>query len=297
MRICVAGLGAMGSSLARRLVSKGFSVVLYNRTVEKAKKLAEELGVEFVDTPSRCAEQCDVVTIFVSDDEAVLNVVLPPNGLVSTDLSGKIVVNMSTITVNTSLMVKKLVESAHGRYVEAPVLGSVSEVLEGQLLTIVAGDREAVDRLEPMLKAISRRIVYVGEVPRAMILKLAVNQLNHYIAAGFAETLAFVELYGIELDTLKSILEDTWMKCVVKKFWHRMVEGMKSVRFRLELAAKDLQCFVESARRLGLETIATAGAVQRFLEAVSAGWRDHDYTQIGRYLVEKSKRVREERRL
>ncbi len=292
MRVCIVGLGNMGSSLARRLSSKGYQLVLYNRTLLKAIELSKELGVEYTKSPCRCSERSDVVAIFVSDDDALLDVLLQPSGICE-GVKDKVVINMSTVGIATTVRAKNLVENAGGRYLEAPVFGSVSEVLEGKLLTLVAGDEQYVNTVMPILRDISKEVLYVGPVPNAMVLKLAVNQLNHFIAAGFAETLAFVELYGVDLELLRKVLEGLWMKCIAEKFWQRMVEGMVGVRFRLELAAKDLQCFVESARRIGLDTVATSGALQRLQEGVASGYMGRDYTQIGRLLLERARKLRE----
>jgi len=282
----------MGSSLAQRLSSKGYQLVLYNRTSSKAVELSKELGVEYAESPCKCAKKSDILTIFVSDDEALYDVLLQSSGICGC-VKDKTVLNMSTVTISTTVRAKNLVENAGGRYLEAPVFGSVSEVLEGKLLTLVAGDEQYVHSVMPVLRDISKEVLYVGPVPNAMVLKLAVNQLNHFIAAGFAETLAFVELYGVELELLRKVLERLWMKCIAEKFWRRMVEETAGVRFRLELAAKDLQCFVESARRMGLDTIATSGALQRFQEGVASGYMGKDYTQIGKMLLDRGKRLRE----
>ncbi len=292
MRVCIVGLGNMGSSLARRLSSKGYRLVLYNRTLSKAIELSKELGVEYAESPCRCTERSDVVAIFVSDDEALLDVLLQPSGICEC-AKDRVIINMSTVSVAVTVRAKNLVEKAGGRYLEAPVFGSASEVLEGKLLTLVAGDERDVNTAMSILKDISKEVLYVGPVPNAMVLKLAINQLNHFVAAGFAETLAFVELYGVDLELLRKVLEGLWMKCIAEKFWQRMVEGMTSVRFRLELAAKDLQCFVESARRIGLDTIATSGALQRLQEGAVSGYMGKDYTQIGKFLLERAKKLRE----
>lgn len=285
MKICVVGLGLMGSSLAKRLVSKGFDVVLYNRTIEKAKSLASELGVEYVEKPYRCVEKCGIVAIFVSDDEALMNVLLPPNGMTLTGCRGVYIVNMSTVTITASEMAKNIVESCGGRYVEAPVWGSVSEVLNGELVVFLGGDERALEDLRDFLNAISKKIIYVGPVPKAMALKLAINQINHTIAANLAEALAFIIASGIEVEKLYEATRGSWMEPIVDRFIDRMIE-QKSLRFRLELAAKDLECFIQSARKLRLSVIASAAAAQRFMEATMNGYGDRDYTQIGRYLID-----------
>jgi 3-hydroxyisobutyrate dehydrogenase len=293
-RVCVIGLGFMGSALAKRLKSLGFEVTVYNRTIEKAIQLAKDIGADYVDAPYRCVERCEAIAIFVADDRALLDVLTPPNGVASRSCSNVYVVNMSTVTTGASLTAKKLVEACGGRYVELPVFGSVPEVLNGKLVAMFGGARDDYEKLKSFAEAIASKYIYVGEVPKAMALKLAINQLGHVIAASLGESLAFLKAFDIDFSTFVESVKGTWLESIVLRFLDRVLE-QKTVRFKLELAAKDLAHFVESAREVGVAVHIAAVASQRYEEAAMHGYGERDYPQIGRYMIDYVKRGKEQK--
>lgn len=284
MRVCVLGLGLMGSALAKRLRSIGFDVVLYNRSLDKARKLASELNVYVVESPAKCCEESDVVAVFVADDNALIDVALMPDGFAERS-NGKDIVNMSTVSTATSSRVCKVVEEHGGRYVEAPVWGSVSEVLEGKLIAMVASNKELSRNVQEFLSSVSKRIINIGEVPKAMAIKLALNQLNMVIVATLGETLSFLKVYGIDFSYFEDLVKGSWMEPIIVRFLRRAVEEHPP-RFRVELAAKDLQCFVESARIHRLGTPITAAAMHRYLEAALHDYGDKDYPNVAKYILD-----------
>jgi len=222
LRVCVVGLGLMGSALARKLKSVGFDVVVYNRSLDKAKKLAEELGVKYVESPGGCCREADVTVLFVADDVALIDVVLMPGGIAG-EVRGRDVVNMSTVSTVVSARVSRAVSDG-GRYVEAPVWGSVSEVLEGKLIAMVASDRELSDNVKKFLSTVAQRVIHVGEVPKAMALKLALNQLNMVVVAALSETLPFLKLYGVDCRVFEELVKGSWIEPIVSRFFKRAIE-------------------------------------------------------------------------
>ena len=284
MKVCIIGLGLMGSALARRLKSCGYDLVLYNRTPSKAVQLASEFNAKAVDTPLSCCRESNISVLFVADDNAVIDVAFTPTGIIK-ESKGKDIVNMSTVSTSISERLGSAVEFYGGRYVEAPVYGSVSEVIEGRLTAIVASNSEISDGVKELLNCVAKKILYVGRVPGAAALKLALNQLNMAVIAAFAESLAFLKAYSIEFELFEELLRGTWMEPIVARYMKRSLEEHPP-RFRLEMAAKDLQCFIESARAKQLSVHVSAAAMQRYLEASMHGYSDKDYPNIGKYLVD-----------
>ncbi|MEM1644563.1 MAG: NAD(P)-dependent oxidoreductase [Ignisphaera sp.] len=292
MKVCVLGLGLMGSALAKKLKNNGFEVILYNRSLDKAFKLARELNAFAVESPARCCREGDISVLLVADDNALIDVALMPNGFVEVS-KDKDIINMSTVSTNASLRVCRIVEEHGGRYVEAPVWGSVSEVLEGKLIAMVASNKELSENVQKFLSSITKRIIHLGEVPKAMALKLALNQLNMVVVATLAETLPFLKIYGIDFSYFEDLVKGSWIEPIVSRFLKRAIEEHPP-RFRVELAAKDLHCFIESSRLHRLNTPITAAAMHRYLEAALHGYSDKDYPNVAKYildLIEKAKDI------
>src|SRR5215469_1899389 len=98
-RVGVIGLGAMGAPMAERLREAGLLSGVYNRTRSKATIL-ESKGVYVAESPADLAERCDVIASIVSDDAALKNVMLGPDGALRTFASGGIILEMSTTSVD-----------------------------------------------------------------------------------------------------------------------------------------------------------------------------------------------------
>ncbi|MFN4307036.1 NAD(P)-binding domain-containing protein, partial [Sulfurihydrogenibium azorense] len=92
MKIGFIGLGHLGKEIAKRLISQGVDLVVYNRTKEKAK----ELGVEIADSPADLINKVDAVFIIVFDSEASKKVIFGEKGLIKGEIKNKTIIDMTT---------------------------------------------------------------------------------------------------------------------------------------------------------------------------------------------------------
>lgn len=131
MKIGFLGLGKMGFAMAGRLVSNGFDVIVYNRSADKSIEFSKKWKTEFVTLPKELVKKSDILIIMVSDDNAVKNVVVGSDGIIS-ELSPKnIIINMSTVTplINTEL--QRVFSQSGVSFLEAPVIGSIPQAEKG----------------------------------------------------------------------------------------------------------------------------------------------------------------------
>src|ERR1700683_3057134 len=107
MQIGVAGLGAMGSAIAARLLEVGHQVTVWNRTAAKTKPLADA-GASVAASPAAVADASEAVITILTDSAAIDAVYNGPSGLLSGDVSGKLFIEMSTVPpkVETALAPK-----------------------------------------------------------------------------------------------------------------------------------------------------------------------------------------------
>lgn len=267
----------MGYNMACRLSEVGFKLIVYNRTRSKVTKFVDECGGEAVNSPMEVGETSDVVHIMVADNEAVGSVLLKPKGLLSSGKKFRIVVQ-STITPQFSLVMKSSVEASGRSYAEAPVLGSVSESREGKLLTYVAGDKE--DAELPSIKALSKKIYYVGEVPKASAIKLAINNVFLTSLAGLTESVALALGWGVSKENILSYLRDTWLKTLVERYEGRGFNGEFPTRFPMRLAAKDLSYVSSALSKVRLPAALASSAADLFSQAANSGFSNNDYSNI-----------------
>lgn len=276
------GLGAMGSNMAAKLIEKGFKLIVYNRTRRKAEEFAKVFSAELAEDPKHLASKADFIHIMVSDDHAVNEVVFSTNGLIKGLRHGSTVIQCSTITPMASKLLKKSIDAVGGKYVEAPVLGSVSEAREGRLMSFIGGNRE--DTEIATIKAYSKEVIYVGPVPSAAALKLAINHLFLGFVPVLGESVALAEAWGISYSKLFGVLRKTWLKPFIDRYEARALNPDFPTRFTIALASKDEAYVAEALRFKGIPGVIASTASHLYANATSQGYGSKDYSNIVYFL-------------
>jgi 3-hydroxyisobutyrate dehydrogenase len=288
LNVGIIGVGIMGSNLAKCLHSRGVRVGVYNRTREKAERVARELpGVRVYESPSQLLRDTDAVVVFVSDDEALLSIV----GAVTSSQPGTtstppLLVNASTVTPMTSLRAMRALGEVNVVYSEGPVYGSADEARECRLVSYIACSEGVYERVKSVVELYSTRVLYVGEPPRASVLKLALNNIGLSAPALLAESLALLKSWGIEETLLLEASENLWFKPLIERTWHR-VFSEKPPRFTVRLAAKDYSYIEKTLLERGVKPLVST-AIRRFYEEASrGGFGEKDYPRAAYYFIEK----------
>ena len=173
------GLGAMGAPMARHLHARGLLAAVVNRSPAKAQALAEELGVGAA-VDATHLRGCDIVMLCVPADADVKGAVMALAGVLE---PGSVVVDHSTVAMQTAIDAHALL-AVHGiGFLDAPVSGGVEGARNGKLSIMVGGDADALERARPALEAYALRITHMGG-PGAGQATKAVNQV---LVAGIAQ--------------------------------------------------------------------------------------------------------------
>src|SRR3954452_24526580 len=138
MKIGVAGLGKMGSAIAERLIECGHDLVVWNRSPEKMAPLVAKGAVAAKSAAALTGEVEAIVTILF-DAEAIDGVYRVSDGILAAELSGKLVIDMSTVRPETPAALAKDVRGRGGVFVECPVGGSTGPARQGKLLGMAGG--------------------------------------------------------------------------------------------------------------------------------------------------------------
>lgn len=198
MKVAVLGTGRLGTAIAERLQVCGNQVLAWNRTSEKTVSLPP-LGVTVTANPVDAIQEAKVVLTVLADADATRRVLLSP--VAGPVLAGRTVVQMGTISPEESRGLSTAIQNHGGRYLEAPVLGSLAEARSGTLLVMVGGTADSFERWSPLFHHLSRKPRLVGPVGHAAALKLALNQLIAAEIAAFSLSLGLVQRAGIPVDT------------------------------------------------------------------------------------------------
>src|ERR1051325_335867 len=152
------GLGAMGSHMVDRLLTKGHTVTGYNRTRSKAEWLIEK-RMNWADSPKEVCKSADVILSMVSNDKALLEIAEGPDGILESLTPNKLWVDMSTVSVATARSLVARVREKGADMVDAPVSGSTVTLKKGDLLIMVGGRAETFERLKPLLMEDRKSVV------------------------------------------------------------------------------------------------------------------------------------------
>ncbi|WP_290721630.1 MULTISPECIES: NAD(P)-dependent oxidoreductase [Exiguobacterium] len=239
------GLGHMGVPMATRLLDGGHGLTVYNRTYEKTAPLTER-GATAVKEAQDVVRQSDIVFVMLADGPAVASVLES----VTDDLTGKTIVNLSTISPEETKKMARLVEKSGGTYLESPVSGSVPVAENGQLVLLTGGDAEVIATCQPYLDLLGKETIHFGSHGSGSAAKLAINLLLAVVGQGVAETLLLGEGAGLEKEKLIQMISASGMNTPLftgKRDMYRKNDFPSA--FPLRLMAKDLGLITAEAKR------------------------------------------------
>ncbi len=284
MKVGIAGLGLMGSGIAKRLISTGHEVSVYNRTGSKAQHFSNKATVAL--SPRELAEVCDVVITAVTDFDAVKNILFETNGVIESGNHNVVVADASTISPSQSEYCAQRLRNAGIEMLGIPVMGGPAAAEAGDLVPIVAGSRQAFEKVRQVIEKLGRTF-YVGERDgSANAIKLALNLNIALVASAVSEGIKLVIRDGIYPSLFIEIINSTYFKSgLSEKNGPKFVKNDFSPSFHLKNMLKDLELATNTAQGTGITLPQTALAQQIFRAANNMGFSDQDYTSICAFLA------------
>jgi 3-hydroxyisobutyrate dehydrogenase len=235
------GLGNMGTPMARRLLAAGYPLTVYNRNQAKTEPLRAE-GATVAESPAAVLEAAQVVFLMVSDDQAIRDLFTGEQGLLQSPATGKLLVNMSTVSPGISQEMAEL-SRAHGHeYLDAPVSGSVKQAEAGQLAIMVGGKEAAFQQAHPLFEHLGKLALRVGPTGTGNTAKLAMNTLLGFQAQGLAEAVLFAQQHGLNTADLLTLIKSSALASVFLNLkGEAILNENYQAAFALKLLAKDLR--------------------------------------------------------
>ena len=287
MRVAVAGLGRMGAPMARNLVGAGHDVVLWNRTRDKAERLAAEIGADVVDTPRAVAAGAEAVVTMLSDDPSSEAVHDGPDGLFAAG-GPRVLLEMGTMSPGH---IRALAARAPDgvSIIDAPVSGATQAALDAQLLIMAGCTEEQAAPLRRLLDAMGRKTICLGEVGAGAVMKLAVNSLIHGLNQTLAEAVTLAEAAGIPRAAAFDVIGASAAAAPMIGYRRPLYldEASHDVTFTVALAKKDMRVTAELADALGTAMPQGRVTLDILEEAERAGFGARDMASILSYMGER----------
>ena len=282
MKIGICGLGKMGHAIAQRLLEEGQTLVVWNRSRNKAS----DLGVEFAAHPKALVEACDITLSVLSDDTAIDAVYSGPDGLLHADLGGKTIVEMCTTSPKKAAWLDAEISRLGGRFLECPVGGTIGPALEGKLLGLAGGSTEAFEAAKPVLSRLTRRLEHLGPAGNGAAMKLAINLPLMVYWGALGEALSLVLKRGIPVEEALDILSDSSgaigaAKKRVPPIGKMLTTGDGgAANFALSTAVKDMGLMADLAAAHDHASPIIQAAMKTALGAEKDGWGKLDASLV-----------------
>jgi 3-hydroxyisobutyrate dehydrogenase len=242
------GIGRMGYAMAERLAKAGADVTVWNRTRSKAEPLSAhgaKIAGKLVDLAA-----CDIVFCMVSTWDDVHEVIAGPGGLLSGEKSPKMVVECSSISLEGSAELRKILAARGIEMLAAPVSGNAKVIKAGKLSFVCSGPKEVFDRALPYLKMIAPAASWVGEGELARIVKICHNVFLGVVTQSLAEVTVLAQKAGVPRHAFLEFMNQSVMGSVFSRYKTPAFVNLDfKVTFTPALLRKDLDLGLDAGRR------------------------------------------------
>jgi 2-hydroxy-3-oxopropionate reductase len=272
------GTGGMGSGMAANLIKAGYSLVIHDLRREVARNL-ESQGAVFKDSPKAVAEASEMVLSMLPYNEAVRAVGLGAGGLQEAATGAKLWIDFSSIDKKTIVGVNSELQKKGWTILDGSAGGVEEAAAAGTLSLWVSGSKNLFDLHQPVFKAMGKKIVYVGELGNAKLVKNAMAMFAAIQHLGLAEIFSWLKKGGVTEEAFHTVLKNSAQS---SEAIDRICEIIVSRKYkpRKSWMPKDVGFGLDMAREMEVPVPFTALAYQMFSIAQATGMDGYEATGI-----------------
>ena len=274
------GLGIMGKPMAHHLVRAGYPLIVLNLVRGPVDELVAA-GAQAGTSAKDVAARSDVVITMLPDSPDVEAVVNGADGIAQGLKPGALWLDMSSIAPATTRALAKQLEAQGVESLDAPVSGGEKGAIEATLSIMVGGPEATFERAKPILEALGKNIVHIGETGAGQVCK-ACNQIVVGVTIqAVAEALALAENSGVDPAKVRAALLGGFAQSkILDLHGQRMIDRKFDPGFKATLHRKDMNIAVTSGEERGMELPAAALVRERFEALIARGDGDRDHSAL-----------------
>jgi 3-hydroxyisobutyrate dehydrogenase-like beta-hydroxyacid dehydrogenase len=277
------GLGLMGKPMARNLLQAGYPLIVWNRTASRAEDLVHE-GAPLGASPAATAAKADVLITIVSDPPAVEKVLWGEDGGLAALRPGSVLIDSSTISPELARRAAAACEERGIGYLDAPVTGGTWGAEKGELVFMVGGKSEVLEKVRPVLEAMGKKIFHLGPNGAGQTVKLAMNLILALQVEALAEALALVTHAGVAGERLVEVMQASMARAAVLDVKAPLIlKNEFPSSFPLRLMHKDIRLALELARQEGITLPAATASYATYSAVKDSSNDDPDYAAVARF--------------
>jgi 3-hydroxyisobutyrate dehydrogenase len=274
------GLGAMGSTVAKRLLDAGHTVHGWNRTREKAQWLVDE-GMQLAESPRDAAERSEVVFAMVTNTKALQAVTRGPDGILAGLAPGKFFVDMTTGSPANSRALAADVDALGAKMLDAPISGAPTTVEQGKASIMVGGEPGAFEAVKPVLEDVGPVVQRIGDNGQALLMKIAINLSLFVQMTAYSEGLLIAEKGGIDREVaVDAMLSSVIASPMIKYRGPFVLDQPDEAWFDCNMMQKDMLLALEAGREYGVPMPTTAATNELLTAARGLGIDHYDFAVV-----------------
>jgi 3-hydroxyisobutyrate dehydrogenase-like beta-hydroxyacid dehydrogenase len=271
------GLGKMGFPMALNILGQNHKLAVFNRTESKILDLVSA-GASGETSIVDLSKKSDVIITMVSDDIALEQVALGPQGVIENANSNSTYIDMSTVSPGLSSKIANAAKQKNINYLRAPVNGTVTQAETSTLVILVSGPRENFEKHEYIFKIMGNKIFYTGAEEQARYLKLSINMMVGVSAIMMAEALALGKAGGLDWDSMIEIIKNSAVGSPVINYKEQMLKKRDfEPAFSAKQMAKDFDLILEAGRLGNVPLSIAAQTRQNWSSMIATGRGEKDY--------------------
>jgi 2-hydroxy-3-oxopropionate reductase len=270
------GLGIMGKPMAANLIKGGHTLFLSSRSSVPAELTAA--GGTACTSAKEVAQKADIIITMVPDTPDVEKVLFDANGVAEGLTSGKIVIDMSSISPFETKAFAERINKLGCEYVDAPVSGGEVGAKNAALTIMVGANESTFEQVKPLFELMGKNITLVGGNGAGQTCKVANQIIVALNIEAVSEALLFAAKAGADPAKVRQALMGGFAASrVLEVHGERMIKRTFEPGFRIELHQKDLNLALSTARKIGVSLPNTATAQELFnaCQAQGGGKWDH----------------------
>jgi 3-hydroxyisobutyrate dehydrogenase/glyoxylate/succinic semialdehyde reductase len=284
MKVGFIGTGIMGSRMAHNLLKNNYNLVVHNRTKQKADSLIKA-GAEWADSPLEVGTEADIVFTMLSNPEAVEQSAFGEKGFLTVMKNNSIWVDFSTVNPSFSKRMAEKTKEYGIRFLDAPVAGTKQPAENGELIFFVGGNKKDFEEIVPILEAMGKKILHLGDCGKGTSMKMVVNLMLGAAMASFSEAAVLGESLGFDKEIILNVLiggpvAAPYLSAKKEKF----ISGKYEADFPLQWMLKDLELVNKTADESGLTLQTTNAAKDIFRQANQNGVGEMDFSVLYKFL-------------
>ena len=274
------GLGMMGNPMSKNLLKAGYELTVWNRTESKMKEIVTS-GATPATSAKEAAEKSEVTITMLTGSADSEEVILGEKGVLEGMRPGAVVIDMSTISPETSKRIASEVARKGCKMLDAPVGGTVGVAANAALTIQVGGDKEVFETHRDILAAMGKNIFHIGGNGMGCYIKLVANAIMGTNMAVLAEAMCLGAKAGISTDLMLEVLKNSGSSSRMLEIrGPNIVKGEYKAQFMLKLLFKDLGIILDTAAGDSVPLPIVGLARQIYAQAVVDGKGDQDFSAI-----------------